>query len=154
MYAVFTVINKQAANYDNKIEELNQEIDKVREELNEFRNEVEYQNLTNYEKLEVTFDNAKDISIAFFENLEKDQCVSLASGHYYYPDDEIHIHTFEYKHDHIDRENKKEDGWEVHGYQQLFQDYDWSPCTFLADDTECSTSDHTGTVKKMYWKKL
>ena len=150
MYLIQKEINKQGDKYEEKIEALNHELDDIREELNELRHEVEYQNLTELEKEEVAFENAQDISIKFFEKLEKGQIVSLASGSYYYPDENIHISKFEYKHDNIDRENKTESGWEVYGYQKFFAEDEWSSCTFLANDIECSTSDCSGTVKKMH----
>lgn len=136
-------------NYEGKIEELHHNIDEIREELNELRHDCEYQNLTEFEKEEVAFENAQDISIKFFEELKKGQIVSLISGSYFYPDENIHISRFEYKHDHIDKESKSEYGWEVHGYEKYFEGDEWSSCTLFANETESSTSSCSGTVKKI-----
>lgn len=153
IYVVLFFIQKEFKNqrnkFEEKIKELSHEIDAVRGELNEVRDVVEYQNLTESEKEEIAFENAKDISINFFEKLEKGQIVSLVSGSYYNPSENIYISKFVYKHDHIDRENKTRFGWEVHGYEKFFEEDEWSSCTLLAHDTGCSTSSCSGTVKKM-----
>lgn len=143
-------INKQGKKYERKIEVLSHEFDELKEELNELRHEVEYQNLTDLEKEEVAFEKAQDLSVKFFEKLEKGQIISLASGSYYHPDEDIHISKFEYKHDSLDKESKTEYGWKVYGYQKLFAEDEWSSCEFIANDTECSTSDCSGTIKKMH----
>ena len=136
-------------NFAGKIEELNQELDEIRTELNELRSKADYQDLTELEKEEITFEKAQDISIEFFEKLKKGQKVSLISGSYYYPNENILISMFEYKHDHIDYDNKSKYRWEVHGYEKGFDDDEWSSCTFITNETECSTFSCSGTVKKI-----
>ena len=106
-YFIQKEINKLSGNFAGKIEEVNQELDEIKEELNELRNKVEYQDLTELEKEEIAFEKAKDISIKIFEKLKKGQKVSLISGSYYYPNENIHISRFEYKYDHIDYDNKE-----------------------------------------------
>ena len=59
MYLIQKGINKQRVQYEEKIEELNHKLDDIRQELNELRHEVEYQNLTDIEKEEVAFENAR-----------------------------------------------------------------------------------------------
>jgi hypothetical protein len=148
MYLVQKEINKLRGNYDGKIEELSHDISDLREKINELRHEAEYQNLTESEMEEVAFENAQDISIIFFEALKKGQIVSFISGSYYYPDENIHISSFEYKHDYIDKESKSEYGWDVHGYEKYFEGDEWTPCTLLANEAESSTLSCSGTVKK------
>jgi hypothetical protein len=137
----------------NEIKELKEELDRVKNELNELKNDVEGLSLSEYEKEHRAFDNVPNLNIFFFEKLEKGQILNLMSGSYYYPSEEIVISKFQYKHDHIDRENKTDHGWEVHGFKRFSDSDEWTPCTFLANENECMTSSCSGTIKRSYFDK-
>ena len=132
----------------SEIEELYEELERVKSELNDLRDKVECMSLPEHEKEELAFENAPDLPLLFFEKLEKGQVVSLMSGTYYYPNDDIYITTFQYKHDYIDQENKTEHGYEIHGFEKFLNGDEWSACTFLANEKECNTWDCAGTVKR------
>jgi len=134
--------------HKSEIETLHEALESVNSELNELRDKIEYMSLPAHEKEELSFENAPDLPLPFFEKLEKDQILTLVSGSYYYPSDDIYITRFQYKHDYIDRENKTEHGYEIHGFQKLFNNDEWAPCTFLSNENETSTLDCAGTIKK------
>jgi len=132
----------------SQIESLQEELSSVRNDLNEIREDIEDMSLTKFEREHRVFDNAQNLNISFYEKMEKGQIINLMSGSYYYPSEEIVIDRFQYKHDYIKKENKTEFGWEIHGFQKLFNRDEWTPCTFLADEHECQTSSCSGTIKK------
>ena len=121
---------------------------KLREEVEELREEVRVSKLNPLELEEERWEeNAKDINLSFFENLKKDEVVKLVSGSYYYPSDDIHIAEFEYKHDFIDYADKSEHGVTIHGLERYDYADEWRPTTMLATDEETSTSSCSGTIK-------
>lgn len=135
----------------SQIESLQEELSSLRNDLNEIREDIEDiedMSLTKFEREHRVFDNAQNLNISFFEKMEKGQIINLMSGSYYYPSEEIVIDRFQYKYDHIKKENKTEFGWEIHGFQKLSNGDEWTPCTFLADEHECQTSSCSGTIKK------
>ena len=134
--------------------ELYEELKQVKSELNELRDKVECMSLSEDEKEKLAFENAPDLPLLFFEKLEKGQVISLMSGSYYYPSEDIYINKFQYKHDYIDQENKTEYGYEIHGFENPYDD-EWFECTFRANEKECKTEDCAGTVKRASseWRK-
>ena len=145
---IFQKIERNRNKDRNELNELKEELGRVKHELNELKDDLEDLSLTEHEKEHRTFDNAPNLNISFFEKLEKEHIVNLMSGSYYYPSEEIVISKFQYKHDHIDKENKSEHGWEVHGFERFLDSGEWTPCTFLANENECMTSSCAGTIKK------
>lgn len=133
-----------------QIDNLQNELNSLRNDLNEIKDDLESLSLTEHEKEHRAFDNAQNLNISFFEKMEKGQIINLMSGSWYYPSEDIVIDRFQYKHDHIKKENKTEFGWEVHGFQKSlsFENDEWTPCTFLANDQECQTSSCSGIIKK------
>jgi len=134
----------------SQFEILQDELHSLKNDLNESRENLEDLSLTEHDKEHRAFDNAQNLNISYFEKMEKGQIINLISGSYYYPSEDIIIDRFQYKHDHINKENKTEFGWEVHGFQKSlsFEGDEWTPCTFLANDQECQTSSCSGTIKK------
>jgi hypothetical protein len=151
---IVVIINQK----DNKndIMKINSQLDNFQAELSSFRDELQkisddMENiiLTEYDREHQTFENLPNLNISFFEKLPKGQIINLISGSYYYPSEEISLSRFQYKHDHIDKNNKTEFGWEIRGFEKFYDDDEWSPCTFLADENECQTSSCSGTIKKV-----
>ena len=138
--------NRIIARFDG----IEDDLDNFMNDFNEIRQHLEDLNLTEHEKEHLAFDNAQNLDLSFFEKMEKGQIVTLTSGSWYYPSENIVIDRFQYKHDHINKESKTEFGWEVHGFEKSlsFETDEWTPCTFLANDKECQTSSCTGTIKK------
>jgi hypothetical protein len=132
------------------IDSLQDEFNSLKNDLNEIRKDLADLSLTEDEKEHHAFDNAQNLNISFFERMEKGQKINLTSGSYHYPSEDIVIDRFQYKHDHINKENKTEFGWKVHGFQKSlsFEGDEWTPCTFFANDKECQTSSCSGTIKK------
>lgn len=145
---IFQKIDRNRNKDRNELNELKEELDRVKDELNELKNDIEDLSLSEHEKEHRAFDNVPDLNISFFENLEKGHILNLISSSYYYPSEEIVISKFQYKHDHIDKENKSEHGWEVHGFERFLDSDEWTSCTFLANENECMTSSCSGTIKK------
>ncbi|MBN1972677.1 MAG: hypothetical protein JW787_03505 [Sedimentisphaerales bacterium] len=131
-----------------QIEDLNNELNSIRNDLKKIGKDVEEMSLTECERENRAFNNAPNLDISFFEKMEKDRIINLISGSWYYPSDEIFINRFQYKHDHVDKENKTEFGWEVYGFQRFLACDEWTPCTFFANEKECMTLSCEGTIKK------
>lgn len=133
-----------------QLDNIQDELNGLKNGLNEIREDIKDLSLTEHEKEHHAFDNAQNLNTSFFEKMEKGQIINLMSGSWYYPSEDIVIVRFQYKHDHINKENKTEFGWEVHGFQKSlsFESDEWSPCSFLANDQECQTSSCAGTIKK------
>lgn len=132
----------------SQIEGLKDELSSLRNDLNEIGKDIEDMSLTEDEREHRVFDNTPNLNISFFEKMEKGQIINLMSGFLYYPSEEILINRFQYKHDHVDKENKTDLGWEVYGFERFLDSDEWTPCTFLANENECMTSSCTGTIKK------
>lgn len=133
-----------------QIDSIQDELNGLKNGLNEIREDIENLSLTEHEEEHRTFDNAQNLNISFFEKMEKGQIINLMSGSLYYPSEDIVIDRFQYKHNHINKENKTKFGWEVHGFKKSlsFEGDEWTPCAFLANDQECNTSSCSGTIKK------
>ena len=132
----------------SKIESLTDKLSSLRNDLNGIGKDIEDLSLTEHEREHRAFDNAPNLNISFFEKMEKGQIINLMSGSLYYPSEEIVINKFQYKHDHVDKKNKTDHGWEVHGFERFLDSGEWTPHTFLANENECMTSSCAGTIKK------
>lgn len=148
LFIFLQIIERNRSKDRNEIEELREELDRVKNELNELRDDVEDLSLTEHEKEDRAFENAPNLNISFFEKIEKGQILNLMSGSYYYPSEEIAISKFQYKHDRIDKDNKTDHGWEVHGFERFLDSDEWTPCIFLVNENECMTSSCAGTIKR------
>ncbi len=132
----------------SQIQSLKDELSSLRNDLNEIGKDIEDMSLTEHEREHRAFDNAPNLNISFFEKMEKGQIKNLMSGSWYYPSEEIVINRFQYTHDHVDKENKTDHGWEVYGFERFLDSDEWTPYTFLANENECMTSSCAGTIKK------
>jgi hypothetical protein len=100
------------------------------------------------ERLE-SFLNASELPISYFKFLKKGQVVKLISSTYYdVMKGSTEVVHFDYKHDHIDKEDQTRNEWEVHGFEK-YHDDEWSHVTLLANKEKCRSSNRSATVKKV-----
>jgi hypothetical protein len=96
------------------------------------------------EKQAERFHDAPDLNVEFFKKLEEGRVLSLMSGSYIYPEEDIFIDVFEYKHNCVDQIGYK---YEVIGFSRHGPFEEWTPIKFDADEKECRTFTNEGTIK-------
>jgi uncharacterized coiled-coil protein SlyX len=143
----------------SRIEDLNlqlgdakREIEDLKDKVEDLKDEFKETSLTDEEKEARFFRSLPDLNASFFKSLQNGQVLDLISGSYYYPHDEIFIRRFQYKHDHIADSTyllSSKATYEVHGFERLSSDDEWSACMILANEDECTTSSCSGRVKKI-----
>lgn len=89
------------------------------------------------------------LTLTFLRKLEPGAVLHLKSCRWLWPHDEPFFEQFHYKHERIDEESLGQFGRTVYGYQRSSEETPWEEFHFLAQDDEASTSDCTGTIKRL-----
>ena len=151
IFSITEIIRSQKRKHESIIEDYEYEIEDLKNDLKEAKSEItqlEYDNLSDQEKEAICFHEKPDLDISFFKSLKKEQVVKLVQGSYCYPENDIFISEYLYKHDHVDTSPVDGGfGFEVHGSRRYNHDDEWQPCTLLADNRGCSTISCSGTIK-------
>jgi hypothetical protein len=129
-------------NIQNNFDALSNDIEDLRGIVNEIK---DVSVMTDEERERYCYENCLDLNVEFFNRLNKDQVISLVSGSYFYPSDEIFIERFKFRL--LNVSNDDLDGkYKVSGLRENY-DNDWEPHEILCDYNECVTLDHSGDIK-------
>lgn len=139
------LISRRADEHERRLSEVAENLEKVSEEVSELREQL----MTPSQKEKRRYDRADRITVSDVREWKEGQIFQLVSCSYYYPSDEAMVDVFDYKHGHIDESEPTRWGFPVQGFSRIAAPDEWQPLSFLAEEDKCSTSDCTGTIRRM-----
>ncbi|MCX6901151.1 MAG: hypothetical protein NT105_20950 [Verrucomicrobia bacterium] len=142
----FRLLKKKLDGLSDSLEDMKNEF----KELSLKLDQVEWNTLSEYEKNQTRFENAKPLTLSHLRQLKAGATMRLMSQEWDYPSEQADHSVFEYKLDHID-ETTTHDGYNtVHGHWRFSVEDEWAPYDILANEKESVTRTRGGTVKCLW----
>ncbi len=137
-----TKLQRSITGVGEAIEQVNESLKNLREDIGE----VKYNTLPPAEKDEVDFENRIPLTSKEVLSWKTGQIVELIERTYDYPFTQPLISKYSYKHDHVSATGK-EGAYEVHGGWRFKLWGDWTPDSFVVNESEASTSCGGGEIR-------